>query len=347
MTQKKTIGILCGGINLEHEVHLLSSQDIINSIDQTKYNLLILGIDKLGRWHLCHKDHYLIRGNGLENLSLNLSAPIVYLAHGGILIDGRTHQEIAKVDVIFPVTNDFVQDFLYTMKTPFIGPDIYGTIVGRDKDLSKRLMEAAGLPVAPSIVCHSEGAITFQEATQKLGTPLFIKPCKLGSSIGVHKATNAVEFEEALTNAFTYGHKILIEKAIVGKEIEIAVLGNQEPVAASAICEVTDLKDFFSYEAKYIHKDEGKLKVHTNVEGTVFQQIRDAAVMAFKILECQGMARVDFFLQSNGTYFINEINTASSFGKNNTFPLLWAHSGLPYDQLIDRLIELAMNRLPI
>jgi D-alanine-D-alanine ligase len=232
---------------------------------------------------------------------------------------------------------------------PYVGADVTGSAIGMDKDVSKRLMRDARIPVVPwETVTRkrwNENHESIRESLlEKLGLPLFVKPCSAGSSVGVKKIKDAAGFDSAVDFALQYDNKVLVEKAISAREIECSVLGNDNP-EASTLGEVIPHHEFYSYEAKYIDRNGAELVIPADIQEDLIRRIRKTAVEAFSALNCSGMARIDFFVdKANGDYYINEINTLPGFTSISMYPKLWEISGLPYGRLLDRLIELAMER---
>ncbi len=346
MSKKLTIGLLCGGQSLEHEVYLHSAKEIKQSLDPNKYEIVVIGIAKSGDWHLSWDDDYFLPAEHSNEIALNLSKPIVYPATQGKLLDWNTQKCLAKVDVFFLSTMDLLQGFIHTLDVPYVGANLFGTIIGRDKDVMKRLLQEAGFPVAPYTTIRSYQTVAFEELSSQFGVPFFIKPARQGSSLGVSKVSNEQKYYKALQEAYSYDSKILVEQTVTGREIEAAVLGNEHPEVAQALCEceIIDSKDFFTFKVKNNMGIGWKPKILTDLEDTIAQQIRQTAISAFRLLECEGMARVDFFLKSDGSFVINEINTVPGFSKSSTYPLIWEASGVSRRELLDQLIQLALDR---
>ncbi|MBF0287786.1 MAG: D-alanine--D-alanine ligase [SAR324 cluster bacterium] len=342
-SSKKKIGLICGGQSLEHDVDLFALKEVEAAFDCDPYETLVLGIDRSGSWHFGHHSgELLIDVNNRQQL--NLSAPIVFPTSQGKLIARDTGQCLAQADLFFSLADDPIQAFLRSLDVPYIGSDIYGTSIGRDKDVTKRLLRDHGFPTIPYLVLRSRQTISFQEIKQQLGTPLFIKPCRLGSSIGIHKVEAEAQFDRALVDAFQYDRKVIVEQAIQGREIECAVLGNDNPVASKALGEIINLKNFFTFEAKYLNENEGQLKIPAELDEHLAQQIRDTAVAAFTLLECEGLARVDFFLRPDNSFIILEINTSPGLAKGLMYPSLWEASNVSYSELLDKLVNLGIER---
>jgi D-alanine-D-alanine ligase len=228
---------------------------------------------------------------------------------------------------------------------PFVGPGVLGSAVSMDKDVAKRLLRDAGLAIARFLVFDrsSLNKIDFNETKNVLGVPLFIKPANLGSSVGINKVNDRGQFEAAVNEAFKYDNKIVIEEFIEGREIECSVLGNDDPIA-SLPGEILPQDDFYSYRAKYIDEDGALLDIPAKLPEKLVKEVQERAIQAFKVLCCEGMARVDLFLKENGEIVINEINTLPGFTKISMYPKLWEASGISYPELIHKLIQFAIER---
>jgi D-alanine-D-alanine ligase len=338
--QKIHIVLLFGGKSAEHEVSIRSAQSIYNVLNKDKYEITLIGIDKNGTW-----------------LSLNAQQ---FLSSKEILFDkqitpyniNNLFQPVkSKVDVVFPVLHGpfgedgTIQGLLKLASVPFVGAGVLGSSVGMDKDVAKRLLRDAGLPNVRFHIYneYERKTITFEKVRKDLGLPLFVKPANLGSSVGIAKAHNKTEFIKAINSAFQYDSKILIEEYIKGREIECSVLGNEKPIAS--VCgEIIPHHEFYSYEAKYLDDNGAVLSIPAKIPKPIMSKIQILAVKAFKVLCCEGMARVDFFLKENGEIYINEINTIPGFTSISMYPKLWEESDISYGKLIDSLIKLAIDR---
>ena len=257
---------------------------------------------------------------------------------------------LLTLDVVFPVLHGpygedgSVQGLLKIAGVPFAGPGVLAAAVGMDKDVMKRLLVGVGLPVADFRVVHaSDPRPAWDTIAAQLGSPVFVKPANLGSSVGIRKVAEPAAFAEAAEAAFAYDTKIVIERAIAGREIECAVLGNDEPIASVA-GEVIPHHEFYSYEAKYLDEDGAELVIPADLEPSVSERVREMALAAYRALCCDGMARVDFFLQPDGTLLVNELNTIPGFTRISMYPKLWEASGIPYGELIERLLALGIER---
>ena len=352
MQKKIRVGILFGGKSAEHEVSLQSAKNVIDAINQDKYEVVLIGIDKQGRWLLNDTSQYLLNSQNPALIKLNQASDTVALTpqSGGTLSNLTTQQPGAALDVVFPILHGpygedgTVQGMLKLANVPFVGAGVLGSAIGMDKEVMKRLFRDAGIPIAPFCVCRSHDAkISFQDVSDQLGLPVFVKPANLGSSVGVSKARNEAEFRAAVTEAFRYDRKILVEAFIEGREIECSVLGNEAPIV-SIPGEVIAHHDFYSYEAKYIDEQGAALEIPAQISEAATQRVQDLAIQAFTTLSCEGLARVDCFLKPDGDVVMNEINTMPGFTAISMYPRLWEASGISYSDLIDRLIQLALAR---
>ncbi len=348
MKRKIRVGILFGGRSAEHEVSLRSAKNVYEALDKEKYEPILIGIDKRGKWLLENRSRFLLESGNANQEETGESVALVPQSDGAITNFERPSAG-EKIDVVFPVLHGTfgedgtVQGLLKLANIPFVGAGVLGSAVGMDKDVAKRLLRDAGIPIAKFKVFRGNDEISFDAVSEGLGVPLFVKPANLGSSVGVHKARGEEEFRAAVKDAFRYDRKILVEEFIKGREIECSVLGNEEPIA-SLPGEVIPKHEFYSYEAKYIDEDGAALEIPAKLPEETIKRVQDLAARAFKALECEGMARVDFFLKENGDLFVNEINTIPGFTSISMYPKLWEASGVSYSELVDRLIMLAIER---
>jgi D-alanine-D-alanine ligase len=354
MTKKLRVGVLFGGKSAEHEVSLQSARNIINSLDKDKYEVVPIGIDKVGKWLLGDSSKELFLNSAdPEHIAINVKesrevAPMPY--GGGVLANREADAGAQTLDVVFPVLHGpmgedgTMQGLLTLAGVPFVGPDVLGSAVGMDKDVCKRLLRDAGIPVAPFVVIKADDAVpAYEDIVQVLGEPCFLKPANLGSSVGVHKVHSKEEYDAAVTDAFKYDVKILIEKFIKGREIEVAVLGNSHP-DASVPGEIIPQHEFYSYEAKYLDEKGALLEIPAKLSDEKIKEAQELAKKTFVTLACEGMARVDMFLTPTGELYINEINTIPGFTNISMYPKLWEASGLTQPALLDKLIALALER---
>ncbi len=354
MKRKLKVGIVFGGKSSEHEVSLQSAKNVIEALDKDKYEVVLIGIDKTGRWHLNDKTQYLLNENNPNLIKLNKSnAEVTILTDGKTnrLINITENRNLGSLDVVFPVLHGpfgedgTVQGLLKLANIPFVGAGVLGSAVGMDKDVMKRLLRDADIPIADFLVFNniSIKKTSFKEVERSLGLPFFVKPANCGSSVGISKVHNEIEYKKAIDEAFLFDSKIIIEESIQGREIECSVLGNEEPIA-SIPGEIIPKGEFYSYRAKYIDEDGAALEIPARLDKDIVERIQIHAVKAFQALCCEGMARVDMFLKPDEEILVNEINTIPGFTKISMYPKLWEASGISYSKLIDKLIELAIER---
>ncbi|KGX86833.1 D-alanine--D-alanine ligase [Pontibacillus litoralis] len=351
---KKTVGIIFGGKSSEHEVSLQSAKNIVDAIDKTKYNVVLIGIDKEGNWHLHDESQYLLHAEDPKMIALNPSNAVISVIPGSSEKQIRTQSEevvLPQLDVVFPILHGTlgedgsIQGMLRIANLPYVGTNVLGSAVCMDKDIAKRLLRDAGIGVANWITFkrHQKDTISFEEVEQQLGLPCFVKPANQGSSVGVSKVQSKEDFKKAVEDAFQFDTKIIIEEGIEGREIECAVLGNESP-KASVLGEIRADNDFYSYETKYIDENGASLDIPAIIDEATSDRIRQVAVEVFQALECEGLSRVDVFLKANGEVIVNEVNTLPGFTKISMYPKLWEATGIAYSQLIDQLIDLAIER---
>lgn len=354
--KKIRLGVLFGGKSAEHAVSLISAKNVIEALDPQKYDVFLIGIDKTGEWRLRDGYTYLMNADNPKLVQLNEakeSLALVPKHDRKELVSCSDNQlrETLQLDVIFPVLHGTygedgtVQGLLKLANIPFVGAGVLGSAVGMDKDVMKRLLRDAKISTAKFITLHDyqRAEFTFEHAVQGLGLPFFIKPANLGSSVGISKVKNKESFAGAIADAFLYDRKILIEEFIPGREIVCSVLGNDDPVV-SLPGEVVPNHEFYSYEAKYLDEEGANYKTPVELPHDIAERIQQLAIDSYRVLCCEGMARIDFFLKENGDIIVNEINTIPGFTKTSMYPKLWIASGLPYTKLLDKLIELAIER---
>lgn len=354
MSRKIRVAILFGGQSAEHEVSLQSAKNVAAAIDRQKYDVVLVGIDKEGRWYLSEESKFLLHADNPKLIKLAQAGENLALVPGrqnAGLIPVGGDETIGPIDVVFPVLHGpfgedgTVQGLLKLANVPFVGAGVLGSAVGMDKDVMKRLLRDAGIPIANFLVFKRSGAdeIDFDAAKDCLGLPVFVKPANLGSSVGISKVKSESQFHEAVRLAFEYDNKILVEEYIQGREIECSVLGNDNPIA-SVPGEIIPQHEFYSYEAKYIDEAGAVLEIPAKLDDKTTKKVQDYAIKTFRAICCEGMARIDFFLKDNDEIIVNEINTIPGFTKISMYPKLWAASGISYSELIDRLIQLAIER---
>jgi D-alanine-D-alanine ligase len=310
---KTRVAVIYGGRSGEHEVSLRSAKSIIDAMDPEKYKVVHYVISKEGKWS---------------------PRPILPEPGGN-----------PGVDVVFPVLHGTfgedgtLQGLLELADLPYVGAGVLASSIAMDKEMMKRVASERGLPVVEYRVVSGSG----DAACGELGFPVFVKPANLGSSVGISKARNCEELKAALELARTYDRKVIVERGIIGREFECAVLGNQDPVAAVP-CEILPSREFYDYEDKYL-LDQARTVIPADLSPAQTAEMQRLAVECYRAVECEGMARVDFLLESaTGRLYINEINTIPGFTSISMYPKMWEYSGLAMPQLIDRLIELALER---
>lgn len=353
---KLKIGVIFGGRSGEHEVSLQSARSVIDALDKEKYDVVLIGISKQGQWVSGDLYPALSSGQPLDGYPATLlpepaSGSLIRIA-GGDSSSGI--RRVAKLDVLIPVLHGTygedgtVQGLLELAAVPYVGAGVVGSAVGMDKEIFKRVMVAHEIPVLPwELVLASEAAANMDGVISRielnLAYPLFVKPANLGSSVGISRCTDRAELSAGIEAAADYDRRIVVEQGIDGRELEVAVLGNEFP-EASVIGEVRPKRDFYDYVAKYI-SDDSELIIPAVVSDEQSDLIRSLAVKAFQAIDCAGLGRVDFLMdRSSSELFINEINSMPGFTRISMYPKLWAATGLEYSKLLDRLIDLALER---
>lgn len=345
------LGVLYGGKSAEHEISLRSARSLIQAINSDKYEILLISVSREGKWYLQDQIKDI---NPAHNNSEDISESEIIMKKettGTSLMKVSDDSGILKLDVVFPIMHGTygedgtIQGFLKALDIPFVGVDLMTSAIGMDKDVAKRIWRDGGIPIARYYCIHRSKRHEYDadQIINELGLPLFVKPANAGSSVGVHKVQGKGELKEAIDDALQYDHKVLVEEAIIGREIECAVLGNESP-KASVLGEIIPQADFYSYEAKYLDENGAILKIPAEINPEIQQAIQQSAIKAFQLIGGEGLSRVDFFLQENGHYIINEINTMPGFTEISMYPKLWEYSGIAYSDLIDRLIQLAIER---
>ena len=333
------IVVLFGGCSGEHEVSIRSAASVIQALDRSKYEIIPVAITKQGKWL-----------SPAESAGLLPSHSVGSLATGTAIVLSQQPGAATGLDVVFPVLHGTfgedgtVQGFLELADLPYVGAGVLGSAVAMDKDVMKRLFRERGLPTVDHLAVprreRHEHTARFEE---RFGYPMFVKPANLGSSVGITKVGHAAELTRALDLAAQHDSKIVVEPAIEGREIECSVLGNDQP-EASLPGEVIPGGEFYDYQAKYVD-DTSELVIPAALSADQTSEIRRLAVAAFQAVECAGLARVDFFLENvSGRILLNELNTMPGFTSISMYPKLWEASGVPYSELLDRLVKLALER---
>ncbi len=353
---KLRVGVLFGGRSAEHEVSLVSAASVLRGLDSKKFEVIPIGITKAGRWVLPRQlasgepTHTELRRALTNGRAVSLPAEP---GAGAVARPEAESRAPLQFDVLFPVLHGTfgedgtVQGLLELADIPYVGAGVLGSALGMDKEVQKRLFLQAKLPVAKfASVLRREWEAARARALQRarsIRLPVFVKPANLGSSVGITKVKRAGELEAAIEHAFEFDRKVLVEQGIAGREIEVSVLGNDEP-RASLPGEVIPAREFYDYTAKYL-EDSTRFLVPAKLKPAQVRRFQELAVEAFRALDCAGMARVDFLLERrSGRIYLNEVNTIPGFTAISMYPKLWEASGLPYGKLLEWLIELALER---
>lgn len=349
---KVKLGLVYGGKSAEHQVSLQTALSVIQALDQNKFEIHPIYINEEGKWL---RGKQLIEpvtdvkalklqesGESLAPIELNYS-----------LFPSQHSQQSESIDVVFPLLHGpngedgTIQGMLELLNIPYVGNGVLASAAGMDKVIMKTLFAQAGLAQAKYVwfvknEWEKDQEAVFNKVEEVLGYPCFVKPANLGSSVGINKAKDRNSLINAIEEALEYDRKIIIEEAIVGREIEIGVIGNDEPMC-SIVGEITPKKEFYDYKAKYVDGDT-ELIIPAQVTDEEYEKIKNMAIKAFKAIDGCGLVRADFFLKQDGTPLINEVNTMPGFTPFSMFPLLWKHSGLSYSELIEKLIQLGIER---
>ncbi|WP_338787813.1 D-alanine--D-alanine ligase [Metabacillus sp. FJAT-53654] len=348
---KIKLGLVYGGKSAEHNVSLQTALAVINALDMNKFDIHPIYINENGEW---------VRGNALE-------APVKEVSTLKLQDGGNTVSPVAlnselfpanvkgqeKLDVIFPLLHGpngedgTVQGLLELLNIPYVGNGVLASAAGMDKVVMKNLFAQAGLAQANYVSFiksdyEKSPELAHKQVEEVLGYPCFVKPANLGSSVGINKCKDQQSLENAIKEAFEFDRKIIIEEGIVGREIEVAVIGNDEPTC-SVVGEIAPKKEFYDYKAKYEDGDTD-LIIPGNITEKEYETIKDMAIKSFKAIDGSGLVRADFFLTADGEALINEVNTMPGFTPYSMFPLLWKHTGVEYPQLIEKLVDLALER---
>lgn len=378
--EKLRVGLLFGGRSVEHDVSIVSATSILGALDRTRYDVSLVGVDALGGWHLIDADALEAAapgGGGDEGggpgqasgarLAEVLHGPGVFLpvTSGPTSLRPSTEAPLAfattsatgpeRLDVVFPIIHGrggedgALQGLLESADVPYVGSGVLSSALQMDKDFAKRLLAQAGLPVTPwvtfsgSDLDHNGLPASAEQAETEIGFPAYVKPANSGSSIGIARVENTAELIAAIADARRYDRKVLVEASIDAREVEVAVLGNDEP-QASVVGEIRAAQAFYDYDAKY-RDDATELIIPAELSTDLSDTIRASAIEAYRALGAEGMARVDFLLErETNRFYVNELNSLPGFTNVSMYPKLWEATDLPYPKLLDRLIELALER---
>ena len=368
MANKIRVGVLFGGQSGEHEVSLVSARAVLDQLDRSKYDVVPIGITKAGRWIAgdgampaleAMADPKLLPGGPAERTESQEPRTEALVGYGsaveaGGLAEGSRSSVLGSIDVVFPVLHGpmgedgTVQGLMELAGVPYVGCGVLAAAVGMDKAMMKAAFAAAGLPLVPWLLVRrvdwrAKPEDVAQQVEAQLRYPMFVKPANMGSSVGITKATDRETLQAGLAEAARYDRRIVVEQGINAREIEISVLGNEE-VEASVPGEIVPSNEWYDYEAKYLG-GESEIRIPAPITPELAEQVRELAIRAFKAIDGAGLARVDFLLdRDSGELFLNEANTMPGFTPISMYSKMWEASGLPYQKLLDRLIELAIER---
>ena len=334
--------LIYGGQSAEHEVSLVSARNVFHAIDRARYAVTLVRIDRDGTWVRVAT----VSGTPSSQIDFQAPGESVFLKPDGGLAPIESPRDAVHVDVVFPVLHGTngedgaIQGLFQMYKVPYVGAGVLGSSVCMDKDVSKRLLREAGIAVPDFRVLHNgeTNLPSYDYLARVLGKTLFVKPANTGSSIGISRVESLMEYQSAIEEAFKYDEKVLVEEAITGREIECAVLG-RNPVHVSVCGEITTTHSFYSYQAKYEDESATEIIIPASIPEAVMTRIQDIARRTCRVLDCFGMARVDFFLEKGNRVLVNEVNTIPGFTSVSMYPMLWDYSGMSFSDLVDALIQ--------
>ena len=352
MDRKLRVALLFGGRSAEHDVSLMSAANVYRALDPARYEVVAIAVARTGAWMLC------VLPDGKFPTQVPDDGPLITLLPGGggrlvIASTDATVEPPAPVDVIFPVLHGpfgedgSVQGLAELAGVPFVGASVFASAAAMDKDAAKRLLRDAGLPIPRFRIVTPDDVPSFAEIAAQLGRPLFVKPSRLGSSVGVGKADTQEEFAAALAEAFRHDRKVLIEEFMRGREVECGVLEDADGTLTTSLpgeIVPTNRHAFYTYEAKYLDEHGAVLKVPADLPKAVVKRVQSLSLQAFHALGCEAMARVDFFLRDDMSVVVNEVNTIPGFTNISMYPLAFKASGVSNAELVDRLIKHALAR---
>ncbi|CDZ99671.1 D-alanine--D-alanine ligase A [Jeotgalicoccus saudimassiliensis] len=336
---KISIGIIYGGKSTEHEISMRSAESVLTVLDKKRYDINLIYITKSGEW-------LLTKAEDLFNWKEKSAEKVRIVSPGRI--EGTDINK--QLDVVIPILHGTmgedgtVQGLLELAEVPYVGCNVRSSAICMDKDITKKLLKSEGIDVAKSVVFkyNEKNKANFNKTKEKLSLPMFVKPVNQGSSVGVSKVTDEKSFYNAIDEAFKYDTKVMVESAINGREIEVAILGNMDPFV-SLPGEIISNTEFYSYESKYIDEKGASLEIPAKLNSFQVTALQEVALKTFKILDCEGLGRVDMFLTDDNEIFVNEVNTFPGFTNISMYPKLLEVSGIEYSSLIERLIELALQ----
>lgn len=353
--QKAKLTVLIGGKTGEHRVNIISSKYVLPAINREIYDVSLVGIDRRGKWYLLDEKDYLINGNDPKTIEFKTTDRQIFPINKGDgihLIDISNGDELGMTEVFFSLIGGTyaedgrLQGLLDMLDVAYVGPGVTGSALGMDKVVMKKVLRQSGIPVSDFIGLkkHELNDMLIDTAEKQLGYPIFVKPANLGSSIGIVKAYSRDELLKGIDAAFAYDNKIILEQYIKGREIECAVLGNDNDLTVSVPGEVVPQKDFYDYQSKYIDENGAKLLLPAPLNEEQTAQAQELSRRVYGALDCACFGRVDMFMTADEKWYANEINTIPGFTHNSMYPKLMGLSGIKYSDLIDRLVKLAMKK---
>lgn len=342
--------ILVGGQSAEHEVSLISGRNIYNAMDQDEFIPIICGISKSGDWYFIPFDEF----EDLKEIPEYFKGHAAHLKRDKSSVVLETLDKKYLIDAVFPALHGpmgedgVVQGFLEVLGVPYVGCDVLSSAICMNKLIMKNVLNDANIPIVPYKTANSDHAPSFDDIVSDFDVPFFVKSASMGSSVGVHKVSNANDYSVALKDALKYSKDVLIEKFIPAREIECAVLATPYPTA-STLGEVrpSESHDFYSYESKYLDADGAALCIPAKLSDDITKNIQNMAIETFKAMKCSHLARVDFFLSPDNDIFVNEINTMPGFTNISMYPKLWDHDGVSNSKLITRLLNAVLKKSPL
>jgi D-alanine-D-alanine ligase len=343
--------ILYGGKSAEHEISIRSAKNVFQNLDRSKYKPVLIKISKKGEWLT---DKSLVVNNSFYKLKdfsdfYPMDQVLFNPSEGNPFIINDIENISFSVDAVFPVLHGpngedgTIQGLLKILNLPFVGPSVLGSSVGMDKEIMKRILLQAEINIGKYLVGRSGKYPDFETVKNTLGVPAYVKPANMGSSVGISKVETKEQYIPAIEFAYQFDSKLVIEANIEGREIECAILGNTNP-KSSVPGEIVAQKDFYDYKSKYLDNTASELIVNAQMDPKIKEELQQIGIKVFKVLECEGMARVDFFLTNDNEIIVNEINTIPGFTSISMYPKLWLGTGISYKELISDLINLAVER---
>jgi len=343
---KIAVGIICGGQSPEHDISILSAKNVVNAINQNKFIPHIIYIDKNGTWKT-------IENSNLDNIASSTQHELCIVPGGKnkSFVFKNNPEKSLNIDIAFPILHGqlgedgTIQGLFRMLNLPFVGCGVLSCAISMDKDVTKRLLKEAGILTSRFLVFyrHERKQILFKNIVDQLKLPFFVKPTNAGSSIGVSKVKNEAEFDKAIQDAFLHDEKIILEEYIQGREIECAVLGNENPQVALP-GEIIPHHEFYTYEAKYFDDHGASVVVPAELDKEIIKKFQQIALQVYTLFVCSGLSRIDFFLTNNNKIYVNEFNTLPGFTNNSMYPKCWQVAGVSYPDLIERLILFGLKK---